>query len=835
MREAVPALAKQVDGLCASWVETLLERLREDPKQFRPKQLNDPIWGTVELLPREVALLDSKLLQRMRGVRQLGLAQLVFPGASHDRLEHIMGVVGAVDRMADALQRQVTRRNAELKRSGITAETIPGVDDEERETLRLAAMFHDLGHGPFSHAIEPVLEVHSPLGTTTGATDADWRRDLKVARTLLVERYSLNSAPATSEVIAVMIVISEAVTELLQHGMYRLGGLDSTQVQERIIAAIIGGVDGPGVTHLSTVISGQVDADRLDFLMRDAHHTGLKIGFDTERLLSKLEILQVRDGNLESADEALRARIAKSDNNVFHQVGIAASGYGSFEQMLIGRTFLYDRLYHHHKVRAAEAMAQRMMLVAERDRGRRFNFDEIFLSVGDDTFLRIVAGEVTHPLLEIASPAAAGLARGILNRDLLHRAFAFRGRFIASPPGMGAEAAESNRDAQWKEVVKRLQGLQARYEVGADIHVLATDIATTLKTADVDAEDMERALQALAVTGAEQIIVDLPGRKAGAIRILARHPDGTLKLPEFSFNPQKWADAYDLQKRTGYVFCPKEVVPVIALASRIVFLRQFGVVMAKDADGYIKAGQNIDARWIDALIAAGLVDQETADLLTSERHSLLRVRADDLAVPDDWLAEDPDFASKLAVGLNRHLKGGLMVAGRNALTETLRSLWRFIDSWYAGKQTTCPLNKEGELQSRLLDHLRATLDVDEGTEIAGGELDLLVERQVVIENKFHGAPANAPAVAKGAGMQGRRYGLALNSQLVIVMAARQVPATGVVPGKTSIVEVRSIVAADRNRVELRVDLPFGAVLPSDEIPERPANSASRPAEGGCKK
>jgi HD superfamily phosphohydrolase len=518
LREAVPALAKQVDGLCASWVEILLARLRDDPKQFRPKQLNDPVWGTIELLPREVALLDSQLLQRMRGVRQLGLAQLVFPGASHDRLEHIMGVVGAVERMADALDRQVTRRNTEMKRAGVTGESIPGVDAEERETLRLAAMFHDLGHGPFSHAIEPVLEVHSPLGTQTGATDADWRRDLKLARTLLIERYSLNSAPATSEVIAVMIVISDAVTELLQHGMYRLGGLDAAQVQERIIAAIIGGVDGPGVTHLSTVISGQVDADRLDFLMRDAHHSGLRIGFDTERLLSKLEILQVRDGNLESADAALRARIAKADHNVFHQIGIAASGYGSFEQMLIGRTFLYDRLYHHHKVRAAEAMAQRMMLVAERDRGKRFNLDEIFLSVGDDTFLRIIAGEVTHSRLAISSESAAGLARGILNRDLLHRAFAFRGRFIASPPGLGPDAAESNRDAQWKEVVKRLQGLQARYEVGADIHLLANDIATALKVSDVDAADMERVLCALAASGPEQIIVDLPGRKAGANR-----------------------------------------------------------------------------------------------------------------------------------------------------------------------------------------------------------------------------------------------------------------------------------------------------------------------------
>lgn len=814
LREAAPALAAQLDVLCAEWLGNLRASLDDTPQRFRPKQLNDPIWGTIELHPREVALLDSRLLQRMRGVRQLGLAQLVFPGAAHDRLEHIMGVVGAVDRMADALERQVDRRNAEFKRDQ-TGELIPGVDEEERATLRLAAMFHDLGHGPFSHALEPVLEVASPLATAAD-DDGEWRRDLVTASSLLTARYSLNSRPATSEVIAVMIVTSEAVTELLRSGGYRLGSLDAADVQERIIACIIGGVAGPGVTHLSTVISGQVDADRLDFLQRDAHHSGLEIGFDTERLLSKLEILQIRDSNLESADAAMRARIAAAKNNVVHQVGIAASGYGSFEQMLIGRTFLYDRLYHHHKVRAAEAMAQRMLLVAERDRRRRFDLSEIFLSVGDDTFLRIVAGEVTHAKLAISSASAASLARGILDRDLLHRAFAFRGRFIAAPPGMGAESADTNRDAQWKEVVKRLDGLQARYELGAEIHALAIDIAEALQASDVDSAEMARMLTALNETGPEQIIVDLPGRKAGAIRILARYPDGSLKLPEFSFNPQKWADAYDLQKRTGYVFCARTVLPVVALASRIAFLRRFGIVMAKDADAYIKAGQTIDPSWLDGLIKAGLIDSDTSDLLTCERHSLLRVRAEDLVVPDAWLAEDPDFASRMAGQLNRHLKGGLMAAGREALAKTMESLWRFIDAWYAGPRTTSELANEAELQKLLAEHLRVTLQVDEGTEIAGGELDLLVERQVLVENKFEGTAANSDKVGKGAGAQGRRYGLALTSQLVVVAAARRMTVKGTVPAKTQAVSVRPITDENDNRVEIRIDLPFGAKLPSKE-------------------
>jgi hypothetical protein len=95
LRESAPDLTKAIDELCQEWLGPLEERLGK--VDFRPKQINDAVWGTIELLPWEVALLDTPMLQRMRGVRQLGLAHLVFPGAVHDRLEHILGVVGAVD------------------------------------------------------------------------------------------------------------------------------------------------------------------------------------------------------------------------------------------------------------------------------------------------------------------------------------------------------------------------------------------------------------------------------------------------------------------------------------------------------------------------------------------------------------------------------------------------------------------------------------------------------------------------------------------------------------------------------------------------------------------
>ena len=72
--------------------------------------------------------------------------------------------------------------------------------------------------------------------------------------------------------------------------------------------------------------------------------------------------------------------------------------------------------------------------------------------------------------------------------------------------------------------------------------------------------------------GSDQIIVDVPALKADRISTLARFPNGALKIPEFSFNPVKWSDAYELQKQTGYVYCPRSVAEIVGLASKIVFL-----------------------------------------------------------------------------------------------------------------------------------------------------------------------------------------------------------------------------------------------------------------------
>jgi hypothetical protein len=422
--------------------------------------------------------------------------------------------------------------------------------------------------------------------------------------------------------------------------------------------------------------------------------------------------------------------------------------------------------------------------------------------------LRIIAGEVKHNDFSTDSIAAAALARGILDRELLHRAYAFRGRFISLPSAMQYEEAEPAQNMLWGRIVKDLSGLKARYDLGVEIYDLAVRCSEVLSVG-ADGAGWIRCLELLKTIGPEQIIVDLPGSKTERISILARYPNGAIRLPEFSFNPQKWADAYELQKRTGYVFCPRDVAPIIGLASKIVFLVRFGVAMMEEADGYIKAGPT-SSTWIKPLLAASIIDQDVADRLTSKRQSLISIRAEDLKISQTWQNDDLDLATRLSVQLQKFLQGGLTAEHLSALGNVLESMYRFVDMWFASNRPTSDLESEDALQNLLRDALiMRSLSVEEGSKIGGGKLDLYVEDAIMIENKFHSTASQSEAVSPAAGMQGRRYAISLGAQIVIVVAAYK-PQPGQYQNKANCISINEISREDKNRAEIRFLLPFGS-------------------------
>lgn len=124
------------------------------------KQVHDTIWGTISLRPLEVAVLDSPLMQRLRHLRQLGVAHWVYPGADHSRFEHSLGVVYQAQQLISAINRAGLNKYNQLV-----------ISEDDQQLIRMAALLHDTGHPVLSHVSEYALRLADTLLATDHTAD----------------------------------------------------------------------------------------------------------------------------------------------------------------------------------------------------------------------------------------------------------------------------------------------------------------------------------------------------------------------------------------------------------------------------------------------------------------------------------------------------------------------------------------------------------------------------------------------------------------------------------------------------------------------------------------
>jgi uncharacterized protein len=253
-----------------------------------PYKICDPVHGFIRFGDLEQQVIDSPPFQRLRYIRQMGVAYLVYPGATHSRFEHSLGVMELVTRIYNTLiepHNQITP----LDKSG-----------EEilywRLILRLAALCHDMGHLPFSHTAEKSL---LPEGGHEQMT-------LEFIASSYLRPIWKKIGPHAEADIAKLAVVPEGVTGW-----------------ERVLSQII--------------TEDNFGADRIDYLIRDGHYTGVGYGhFDYHQLIDSLRILS----------DAL---------------GITASGIQSVESLWIARYMMYARVYQHPKSRVYTNHMHRFM------------------------------------------------------------------------------------------------------------------------------------------------------------------------------------------------------------------------------------------------------------------------------------------------------------------------------------------------------------------------------------------------------------------------------------------------------------------------------------------
>jgi HD superfamily phosphohydrolase len=256
--------------------------------------LRDPVHGLVafeadeySIVPR---LLDTREVQRLRRIRQLGLTSFAYPGADHTRFSHAIGAAYVMTRFIRRLQE--------------IHDVLPfwqRLTTERARDAVAAALLHDVGHGPFSHLFEEALP--------DGPRHEEWTTRVVMDPSTEVHQVLRESDPG----------LPARVNELV-HGRHRLA-------------------------YLARTVSGTFDVDRCDYLLRDAHSTGVEYGkFDLDWLLRSL-----RFGELPDDGEAPGLAID------------GAKGMPAIESFILARLFMFQHVYFHKTSRASEWMLSRLL------------------------------------------------------------------------------------------------------------------------------------------------------------------------------------------------------------------------------------------------------------------------------------------------------------------------------------------------------------------------------------------------------------------------------------------------------------------------------------------
>jgi HD superfamily phosphohydrolase len=295
-----------------------------DNHALKAKRIYDPIHRFIELDAGEVALLAAPAVQRLRRLRQLGLAYLAFPSAEHSRFSHALGALAIGTRAFDALR--IHSPEAFDSERDFT---------EKRRLLRASLLLHDIGHGPFSHSCEAVLGVRHEMRTE-----------------------AILEQPGLRDALARIDVDSKAVLALVT------GAPDAHPVLRELVS-------GPNL-----------DADRMDYLLRDAYFTGVAGGtYDAEQLVESLRVLDVGGSP---------------------QLGVEGRGVVALESFVLARYMMFATVYFHHTTRAFEHILHEVLALLWQD-PRALDEIETFLAWDDFRVIdamRTLRGEGSRALRE---------------------------------------------------------------------------------------------------------------------------------------------------------------------------------------------------------------------------------------------------------------------------------------------------------------------------------------------------------------------------------------------------------------------------------------------------
>lgn len=401
------------------------------------KNFYDSVWGTIEINEGEIFILDSPVLQRMRQIKQLGLADLLYSSANHTRFSHTLGVLQTADVMTEQIKKELQKKNVFIEKG-------------TRQIVRLAAIFHDCGHMFCSHASERYFQKNRKASLYEKVEDTRGKFS------------HLEIKPSLSEIIAILIVNSKAIRtllEIIQNGLeeVRFDQHSQDDVIEKICCLILGFPYSEKTIPYAQVISGQIDADKLDYLKRDSHSTGVPVAVDMSRIFQKLRVVET------NRSYQMIAKHEKTNN--IYKIAIAPAAINTIDQLVISRSMMFENIYYHQKTLTAEDMLRYAMYNLDiSTQGILDNFCSILaltdcMIVNDDAARAIKCGIKKYSIIDKGKfEKACDILKNLNKRQLFKRCVAFTDRNLTKAIQKG-----NNKEFYARIIVGNIEEEQERF------------------------------------------------------------------------------------------------------------------------------------------------------------------------------------------------------------------------------------------------------------------------------------------------------------------------------------------------------------------------------------
>ncbi len=368
----------------------------------RQYEIRDPIHGLIELSQKEVNLINTSTFQRLRRIRQLAMAFLVYPGTLHTRFDHSIGVMHIAGRISDQLKQRESDK----------------ITEEDCERIRLAALLHDIGHGPFSHVSEHLLDKYAPNQASEEST-----------REKIHEKVTVEIIKNDSEIRDVL-----------------------TDEEREFVVEMIEGKTTRDFRR--DIVSSDLDADKLDYLLRDSYFAGVKYGtYDLEKIIESYRVHCEGD----------ESYLAISNEGIF-----------ALEQLLLGKHHMTQQVYRHRVRSISDAMIVRGIELAIQEKNQELK--QLYQYDGTPAFIKNYVKYHDERLIDILKRCNEKKACNIFKRLYGRKLFKMIGELplkdVDDPIAQRQLLQMENKQKrEWEEQIAEHLRIDSDYVIVNKLHI----------------------------------------------------------------------------------------------------------------------------------------------------------------------------------------------------------------------------------------------------------------------------------------------------------------------------------------------------------------------------